>query len=419
MPIRALTGNEAMAEAMRQINPDVVAAYPITPATEIVQLFASFVADGLVDTEFVPAESEHSAIAACAGASSAGARVMTSTSSQGLALMHEILYIAAGLRAPIVICGVNRSLSSPINIHCDHSDTMGSREAGWIQIFAEDAQDAYDSTIQAIRISEEVLLPVIVSTDAFIISHSMQRVDMLEDNEVQKFIGPHRYPYSLFEKTITIGPLDLQDYFFEHKRQQIEAMWKSSPIIEKVTQEFAHRFGRTYGFLESYRLEDAEQVLIACGSTCGTARVAIDNLREKGIKVGLLKLRIMRPFPHLKLLNLLCHSDPDPFACHSERSEESHRTAQGRFCEGEESHIKLINVLDRSVTMSTMGGPVYVELRSALYDAPERPLLVDYIYGLGGRDIDVEQIIDVGLKGEQIIKKNKVEKPVDYIGLRE
>ncbi|MCK4307657.1 pyruvate ferredoxin oxidoreductase [candidate division WOR-3 bacterium] len=388
MPIRALTGNEAMAEAMRQINPDVVAAYPITPATEIVQLFASFVADGLVDTEFVTVESEHSAIAACTGAAAGGARVMTSTSSQGLALMHEILYIAAGLRAPIVICGVNRSMSAPINIHCDHSDTMGSREAGWIQIFAEDAQDAYDLTIQAIRISEEVLLPVIVSTDAFIISHSMQRVDMLEDNEVQEFIGPHRSPYSLFEKTITIGPLDLQDYFFEHKRQEIDAMWKSPPIIEKVAQEFAGKFGRSYGLFEAYQTEDAEQVLIACGSTCGTARVAIDTLREKGVKVGLLKLNTMRPFPHQKLSDLL-------------------------------SKAKLLTVLDRSVTMSTMGGPVYVELRSALYDAPERPLLVDYIYGLGGRDIDVEQIMDVALKGEQIIKKNKVEKPVDYIGLRE
>lgn len=388
MPIRALTGNEAMAEAMRQINPDVVAAYPITPATEIVQLFASFVADGLVDTEFVAVESEHSAIAACTGAASAGARVMTSTASQGLALMHEILYIAAGLRAPIVICEVNRSLSSPINIHCDHSDTMGSREAGWIQIFAEDAQDAYDLTIQAIRISEEALLPVIVSTDAFIISHSMQRVEMLEDNEVQKFIGPHKSPYSLFEKPITIGPLDLQDYFFEHKRQEIEAMWKSPLIIEKVAQEFATKFGRTYGFLEQYRMEGAEQVIIACGSTCGTARVAIDTLREKGVKVGLLKLNIMRPFPHQKLSALL-------------------------------SKAKLLTILDRSVTMSTMGGPVYVELRSALYDAPERPLLADYIYGLGGRDIDVEQIMDVALKGEQIIKANKVEKSVDYIGLRE
>ncbi len=388
MPIRALTGNEAMAEAMRQINPDVVAAYPITPATEIVQLFASFVADGCVDTEFVTVESEHSAIAACIGASGAGARVMTSTSSQGLALMHELLYVAAGLRAPIVICEVNRTLSSPINIHCDHSDTMGSREAGWIQIFAEDAQEAYDLTLQAIKISEEVLLPIMISTDAFIISHCMQRVDMLEDSEVQKFIGPYKAAYSLFDKTITIGPLDLQDYYFEHKRQEIEAMWKTAPVIEKVAQEFASKFGRSYGLFEAYKTEDAEQVIVACGSTCGTTRVVIDNLREKGIKIGLLKLYAMRPFPHQKLKEVL-------------------------------SKAKLITVLDRSVSMSTMGGPVYIELRSALYDAPKHPLLVDYIYGLGGRDIDMDQITDIALKGEQIIKDNKVEKPVQYVGLRE
>jgi pyruvate ferredoxin oxidoreductase alpha subunit len=358
MPIRALTGNEAMAEAMRQINPDVVAAYPITPATEIVQLFASFVADGLVDTEFVAVD----------------------------------LYIAAGLRTPIVICEVNRSMSAPINIHCDHSDTMGSREAGWIQIYAEDAQDAYDSVIQAMKISELALLPAMVSTDAFIISHCMQRIDMLEDKDVQNFIGPHLSPYSLFEKPpITIGPLDLQDYFFEHKRQEIEAMHQSLEIIEKVTAEFATKFGRRYGFFETYKIEDAHQILIVCGSTCGTARVAIDKLREKGINIGLLKFHIFRPFPHKKLIHLLTNI----------------------------ATPKLITVLDRSVTMSTMGGPIYVELRAALYDAPIHPLFVDYIYGLGGRDIDVEQITDVILRGEQIIKTGKIDKPINYIGLRE
>lgn len=389
MPVRALTGNEAMAEAMRQINPDVVAAYPITPATEVVQLFASFVADGKVDTEFIPVESEHSAIAACVGAAAGGARVMTSTASQGLALMHEILYIAAGLRAPIVICEVNRSLSSPINIHCDHSDTMGSRESGWIQIYAEDSQGAYDSIIQAIRISEEALLPCMVSADGFIISHCMQRIEMLEDSEVQAFIGKHRSPFSVFsDPPITVGPLDLQDYFFEHKRQQIEAMYASKLIIKKVADEFGQKFGRKYGFFEAYKMNGADHVLVACGSTCGTARVAIDQLREKGLKVGLLKMHVMRPFPHEEIVSLL-------------------------------SGVKLLTILDRSVTMSTMGGPLRVELRSALYDSPNRPLLVDYIYGLGGRDIDVEQIIEVIERGEDIKKKGKVDKPIDYIGIRE
>jgi pyruvate ferredoxin oxidoreductase alpha subunit len=377
-----------MAEAMRQINPDVVAAYPITPATEVVQLFASFVSDGLVDTEFVPVESEHSALSACVGAAASGARVMTSTSSQGLALMHEILYIAAGVRAPIVICEVNRSMSAPINIHCDHSDTMGSREAGWVQIYSEDAQDAYHSTIQAIRIAEGSFVPTIVSTDGFIISHCMQGVELLEDKQVQEFIGPHLSPYNLFDKTITIGPLDLQDYFFEHKRQQIEAMSQSLTKVKKVMSEFNSEFGTAYDIFEPYRMEDADQVIVVCGSTCGTARVAIDQLRDKGKKVGMLKIHMMRPFPHTELKEAL-------------------------------ESFKLISVLDRSDTMSTMGGPIYVELRSALYESTNRPMFVDYIYGLGGRDIDVEQITDVLVKGEGILESGKIDKPIAYVGLRE
>lgn len=387
--IKALTGNEAMAEAMRQINPDVVAAYPITPATEIVQIFSSFVADGLVDTEFVPCESEHSAISACIGASAGGARVMTGTSSQGLALMHEILYIAAGLRTPIVICDVNRTLSSPINIHCDHSDTMGSREAGWIQIYSEDSQDAYDSVIQAMKIAEGVLLPCIVSTDAFIISHCMQRVEVLEDKEVKEFVGPYIPVYSLFEKPITIGPLDLQDYYFEHKRQEIEAMNTSPEIIKKVQKEYAEKYGRKYDFIEPYKTEDAEHIVVAVGSTCGTARVAVDELREKGLKVGLVKLRIMRPFPYRQLKSAL-------------------------------KGASFITVLDRSESFSTMGGPVCVELRSALYDLANKPKVANYIYGLGGRDINVEQIVSAVLKSEDIKNSGKeFTNPVGYIGLKE
>lgn len=390
MPIKALTGNESMAEAMRQINPDVVAAYPITPATEVVQLFAQFVADGKVDTEFVAAESEHSALSACIGAAAAGGRVMTSTSSQGLALMHEMLYIAAGLRLPIVICEVNRSLSAPINIHCDHSDTMGSRESGWIQIFSEDSQEAYDSTIQAIRITEEIFLPCMVSLDGFIISHCMQGVNTLEDSEVQEFIGEHKAPYSLLldGHPFTIGPLDLQDYFFEHKRAEIEAMDNALPIISAVGKEFGKKFGREYGIFEEYMLDDADIALVSLGSCAGTSKVAIKELRNKGIKIGLLKLRVMRPFPYKELSSVL-------------------------------SKVKAIAVLDRSTSMSTMGGPVFVELRSALYGEKVHPLMVNYIYGLGGRDIFPKEIIEVGMKLENIKKTGKIEKLVDYIGLRE
>lgn len=388
MPMKALTGNEAMAEAMRQINPDVVAAYPITPATEVVQLFSTFVADGLVDTEFVAVESEHSAMSACVGAAAAGGRVMTSTSSQGLALMHEVLYIAAALRLPIVLCEVNRSLSAPINIHCDHSDTMGSRESGWMHIFAEESQEAYDSIIQAVKIAEKTFLPIMVSTDGFILSHCMSRIDMLEDREVQEFIGDYKPHHSLLltDKPYTVGPLDLQDYFFEHKRQEIEAMMNTAPVIEKVGREFGDKFGRYYGLFETYRFEDAENVLISAGSTAGTAKVAVDAARDKGIKAGLLRIRVMRPFPHKKLSDALRLK-------------------------------KFISVLDRSDSMSTMGGPIYIELRSALYEEEKRPLMCDYIYGLGGREIDIEDIIQVLEKGEIYMKKG-VEKKLDFIGLR-
>jgi len=248
----ARTGNEAMAEAMRQINPDVVAAYPITPATEVVQIFAGYVADGLVDTEFVPVESEHSAMSACIGSASAGGRTMTGTSSQGLALMAEMLYIAAGLRLPIVMADINRALSSPINIHCDHSDTMMVRDSGWIQIFSENCQEAYDNMLQAVRIAEKAKLPVMITTDGFIISHGMERLEILPDAEAKSFVGKYRPENYLlnFERPITVGALDLPDYYFEHKRQQVEAIKNSKQVILDVAKEFGAKFGRTYGLFE-------------------------------------------------------------------------------------------------------------------------------------------------------------------------
>lgn len=366
MKIKALTANEAMAEAMRQIDPDVVAAYPITPATEIVQHFASFVADGLVTTEFVPVESEHSAMSACIGAAAAGARVMTSTASQGLALMHEVLYIAAALRLPIVICEINRALSAPINIHCDHSDTFGARDSGWIQIYSEDSQEAYDSVIQAVRIAEEAFLPVMVTADGFILSHAMQRIEVLEDEEVKEFVGEPRAPYTLLDtdNPITVGPLDLQDYFFEHKRQEAEAMRLAPPIIERVCKEYGDRFGRYYGLVEPYRIEDAEVVVVVMGSTAGTAKEVVDKLREEGKPAGLLRIRVLRPLPLKEIIDNL-------------------------------KDKKVIGVMDRAEGMSGFGGPLYTEIRSTLYDLTSHPPIYNYIYGLGGRDIkpnDIEEI---------------------------
>ena len=388
--IVAKTGNEAMAEAMRQINPDVVAAYPITPATEVVQLFSSFVADGRVDTEFVPTESEHSALSACVGAAAAGGRVMTSTASQGLALMHEVLFIAAGLRLPIVICEVNRSLSGPINIHCDHSDTMAARDSGWIQMYSEDSQEAYDNTIQAMKIAEKVFLPVMVSADAFIISHAMARLELIPDEEVQKFLGEHKKPYDLLDvdHPITVGPLDLQDYFFEHKRQEAEAMKEAKAAIIEVGKEFSERFGTSYGFFEEYKMEDAELVIVALGSTAGTTKVVVDALREKGIKAGLLKIRVFRPLAYEELKELL-------------------------------KNAKAIAVLDRAEGMSTFGGPVFHEVRSCLYELDKRPIVTNYIYGLGGRDIFPEDIERVYNNLQKTAEKGKAEKLVNYLGVRE
>ncbi len=388
----ARTGNEAMAEAMRQINPDVVAAYPITPATEIVQLFSNYVADGLVDTEFVTVESEHSAMSACVGASAAGARVMTGTSSQGLILMAEILYIAAGLRCPIVLAEVNRALSSPINIHCDHSDTMSVRDSGWIQIFSENSQEAYDNMIQAVRIAEhmDVRLPVMVTTDGFIISHGMEAINILSDQDVQEFIGPYKAAYSLLDvdNPITVGGLDFTDFYFEHRRQTAQAMMNAKKVILDVGREFGEKFGRSYGFFEGYRLEDAEVAIVVLGSTAGTAKVVVDELREKGPKCGLLKLRVFRPFPAPELAEAL-------------------------------AHLKAIAVLDRSDSLSTAGGPLFAEVRSALFDLPARPAVVNYIYGLGGRDIVPEQLADVYRELQRISEGGQIQNTVQYLGVRE
>ena len=389
----AKTGNEAMAEAMRQINPDVVAAYPITPATEIVQIFSQFVADGLVDTEFVAVESEHSAMSACIGAAAAGARTMTGTSSQGLALMYEMLYIAAGLRLPIVLPEVNRALSSPINIHCDHSDTMGARDSGWIQIFSENSQEAYDNIIQAVRICEDpqVRLPGLVTADGFIISHALEVVDLIPDEEVKSFIGEYKPERCLLdiEHPYSLGALDLQDFYFEHKRQEAEAMYSAPEVIRAVGEEFGKKFGRKYGLTEKYKLDDAELAIVVLGSTAGTSRVVIDDLREKGIKAGMLKIRAFRPFPHQEIAESL-------------------------------SSLKAVAVMDRVEGMAGFGSPTFSEVRAALYDLPtSRPPIVNYIYGLGGREISQEEIASVYKDLEKIAKTGKVKERVNYLGVRE
>jgi len=387
--IVAKTGNEAMAEAMRQINPDVVAAYPITPATEIVQIFASFVADGLVDTEFVAVESEHSAMSACIGASAAGGRVMTGTSSQGLALMAEMLYIAAGMRLPIVMADVNRALSSPINIHCDHSDTMMVKDAGWIQIFSENVQEAYDNMIQAVKIAEKAKIPVVVTTDGFIISHGMERIEMIDDEAVKKFVGQWKPEHYLLkaEEPITVGALDFTDYYFEHKRQQIEAFNRSKEAIISVAKDFSKTFGRSYDLFEKYRMDDAEFVMVAMGSTAGTAKVVVEALREKGVKAGILKPRIFRPFPKEEIADAL-------------------------------KGAKAIAVMDRSDSMNGHEGPLCLEVKAALYDKKLDKPVLNYVYGLGGREIRLVDIEFVYNELSEALKGKKKER-VNYLGVRE
>jgi len=387
--IVAKTGNEAMAYAMKQINPDVVAAYPITPSTEIVQIFSSFVADGLVDTEYVAVESEHSAMSACIGAAVAGARAMTATASQGLALMHEMLFIASGLRLPIVMCVASRSLSSPLNIHCDHSDSVASRDAGWIQIFCENSQEGYDSVIQAVKIAETCYLPVMVAIDGFILSHCMDRIEVLEDEQVQKFIGKLKPNYSLLDvkNPITVSPACLPDSYFEHKRAQAQGMNDALPIIEKVIADFAQAFGRNYPVLEGYRTDDAEVVVLVMGSTVGTARIAVDEMRLKGEKVGMVKLRFFRPLVYQRMKERL-----------------------GRF--------KVVGVLDRVESVNSYVSPLATEVRACLYDVNPCPLVPSYVYGLGGLEITPDDIMAVFDELLAMNKKGKMKDEVTYVGVR-
>ena len=363
----ALTGNEAGAEAMRQIEPDVVPAYPITPQTELMQKFATFVSDGKVETETILVESEHSAMSAAVGASAAGARVMSATSANGLALMWEIVYIAASTRLPIVMAVVNRALSAPINIHADHSDSMGCRDSGWIQIYSENSQEVYDNLIQAIKIAEnpDVLLPAMSTHDGFIISHTVERVDILKDEEVKKFVGEHHPHFPLLDVShpVTYGPLDLFDYYFEHKKQQAEAMKRAKGVILEVAAEYEKLSGRRYGLFDEYYTEDADYIVVALGSTAGTAKATVDEMREGGEKVGVLKLRVFRPFPAEEILRAV-------------------------------SGAKAVAVLDRSEGFSGIGGPVFQEVRSALYRQSQVPVS-GYVYGLGGRDISPDMIAGV------------------------
>ena len=388
----ALDGDRAVAEAIRQMNPDVVAAYPITPQTEIVMRFSEFVANGEVDTEFIPVESEHAAMSACIGASAAGGRVQTATAGAGLAFMWEVLWVASGTRLPIVMHLVNRSPSAPLNIHCDHSDSMGARDAGWIQLYDETVQEAYDNAIQALRIAEhpDVMLPTLHALDGFILGHGLERLDLLPDDMVREFVGVYKPEHPLLDvdHPVTYGPMDLTDYFFEHKRQQAAAMEKALEIIPQIGEEYDTLTGRYYGLMEGYRLEDAEFATVALGSTAGTIKTVVDELRDQGVKAGLLKLRCFRPFPATILAKAL-------------------------------GDKKAIAVLDRSLSFGAQCGPLFFEVVTALFTHSFNPKVVNYAYGLGGRDTVPERIHQIYRDLIEIDSKGLTGPPLRYLGLRE
>ena len=386
-----MSGNEAVAYAIKQVNPDVMPAFPITPSTEIPQMVSTYIANGEIDTEFIPVESEHSAMSACIGSEAAGARTLTATSSAGLALMWEELLLAASNRLPIALTLVNRTLSGPININCDHSDSMGARDSGWLQIYAENNQEVYDNMVQAFRISEhkDVLLPIMICQDGFITSHAVENIELLEDEIVKNFVGEYEPENYLLnpEQPMAVGPYAVSNYYMETKMGQRAAMHNAKQVILDVAKEFEEISGRHYGFFEEYCLEDAEYAILIIGSAAGTCKDAIDALRAQGKKVGLLKLRVFRPFPAEEIAAAL-------------------------------SHCKSLAIMDRSDSFNGNGGPLGAEVSQALYNARSSVLAVNYIYGLGGRDIRVEDFEDIYNRLETIAATGEITDQFDYIGLR-
>ncbi len=399
-----LNGDEAAALAVKQSDVDVVAAYPITPQTIIVEKFSEYVANGEVNTEYVCTESEHSAMTACLAASATGARTFTATASAGMALMHEMLFVTSGCRAPVVMAVANRALSAPLNIHGDHSDAMAERDSGWIQLYAENAQEVYDSVLQAFRIAEhlDVQLPIMIGLDGFTLSHTLENVQVLPDEAALKFVGTRQLPTVLThdgknvpykldpENPMTMGPVALQNYYFEFKRQQEEAMRNSLKVIQQIHDEYGDLSGRRYGdgLLEQYQLSDADIAIVCLGSTAGTVKTVIDELRTKGVKAGLLRIRSYRPFPAQAIAEAL-------------------------------QNVKAAAVMDKSISFGGNGGAVFHETRHALYGAKLHPFVVNYIYGLGGRDTSPTQILRIYEDLQKIQAAQKVDDQVRYVGLRE
>ena len=387
-----MSGNEAVANALRQINPDVFPMFPITPSTEIPQYFANYVSNGLVDTEFITVESEHSSMSAAIGASAAGARALTATSSAGLAFMWEVLGVAASHRVPVVLAAVCRALTGPLNINCDHSDTMGARDSGWIQLYAETNQEAYDNMVMAYRIAEhkDVMLPIMICQDGFITSHAVMNMELLDDDVVKNFVGEYEPEDYLLNpnETYAVGPYAITDYYMESRKAQAHAMENAKQVIKDIAGEFEKISGRKYGLIEEYRMEDAEYAVVIIGSAAGTTKEAIDHMRENGEKVGLIKVRSFRPFPGEEI------------------------AASLKKC-------KAVAIMDRSESFSTNGGPLGAETMQAMYTARCTALTIDIMYGIGGRDVTVDDMINVYDTLKDIAATGETGDVYRYMGLRD
>ena len=387
-----MSGNEAVANALRQINPDVFPMFPITPSTEIPQYFANYVSNGLVDTEFITVESEHSSMSAAIGASAAGARALTATSSAGLAFMWEVLGVAASHRVPVVLAAVCRALTGPLNINCDHSDTMGARDSGWIQLYAETNQEAYDNMVMAYRIAEhkDVMLPIMICQDGFITSHAVMNMELLDDDVVKNFVGEYEPEDYLLNpnETYAVGPYAITDYYMESRKAQAHAMENAKQVIKDIAEEFEKISGRKYGLIEEYRMEDAEYAVVIIGSAAGTTKEAIDHMRENGEKVGLIKVRSFRPFPGEEI------------------------AASLKKC-------KAVAIMDRSESFSTNGGPLGAETMQAMYTARCTALTIDIMYGIGGRDVTVDDMINVYDALKDIAATGETGDVYRYMGLRD
>lgn len=386
-----MSGNEAVSYAIRQVNPDVMPAFPITPSTEIPQMVSTYIANGEMDTEFIPVESEHSSMSAAIGAEAAGARSLTATSSAGLALMWEELLLAASNRLPLVLALVNRTLSGPININCDHSDSMGARDTGWIQIYAENNQEAYDNFIQAYPIAENksVHLPVMICQDGFITSHAVENIELMEDAAVKKFVGEYRPEEFLLNpgKPVSAGPYSVSNYAMEAKKNQETALENSKAVIIEVAKQYKKLSGRGFGLFEEYKTKDADYIMLIMGSAAGTAKQAVDELRAKGKKAGVLKLRVFRPFPAVEIAQAL------------------------KGC-------KAVAIMDRCESYNGNGGPLGSEVSAALFRNKVMIETVNYIYGLAGRDFTVEETKAVFGELEDMIVNGSKPEQYRYIGLR-